>query len=120
MQDSQILGLTYSISQEIRTRPRCAPPRRGYAIVFIHIHQGCSAGTGAIVRLSQCQRSKPDGHGKISQCTTTTKHSKAKTARTPPGIHCTHLQTRERNTPREHLLICMDLHIHTCAIEALN
>ena len=29
--------------------------------VFIHIHQGCFAGTGAIVRLPQCQWSKPDG-----------------------------------------------------------
>ena len=47
--------------------------------VFIHIHQGCFAGTGAIVRLPQCQWSEPDGYGKISQCITTTKHSKAKT-----------------------------------------
>ena len=47
--------------------------------VFNHIHQGCFAGTGAIVRLPQCQWSKPDGYGKISQCITTTKHSKAKT-----------------------------------------
>ena len=46
--------------------------------VFIHIHQRCFAGTGAIVRLPQCQWSKPDGYGKISQCITTTKHSKAK------------------------------------------
>ena len=46
--------------------------------VFIHIHKGCFAGTGAIVRLPQCQWSKPDGYGKISQCITTTKHSKAK------------------------------------------
>ena len=46
--------------------------------VFIHIHRGCFAGTGAIVRLPQCQWSKPDGYGKISQCITTTKHSKAK------------------------------------------
>ena len=41
--------------------------------VFIHIHHGCFAGTGAIVRLPQCQWSKPDGYGKISQCITTTK-----------------------------------------------
>ena len=41
--------------------------------VFIHIHQGCFAGTGAIVRLPQCQWSKPGGYGKISQCITTTK-----------------------------------------------
>ena len=41
--------------------------------LFIHIHQGCFAGTGAIVRLPQCQWSKPDGYGKISQYITTTK-----------------------------------------------
>ena len=57
--------------------------------VFIHIHQGCFAGTGAIVRLPQCQWSKPDGYGKISQCITTTKHSKAKTVCIFPGIYCT-------------------------------
>ena len=57
--------------------------------VFIHIHQGCFAGTGAIVRLPQCQWSKPDGYGKISQCTTTTKHSKAKTVCIFLGIYCT-------------------------------
>ena len=34
--------------------------------VFIQIHQGCFAGTGAIVRLPQYQWSKPDGYGKIS------------------------------------------------------
>ena len=56
--------------------------------VFIHIHQGCFAGTGAIVRLPQCQWSKPDGYGKISQCITTTKHSKAKTVCIFPGIYC--------------------------------
>ena len=57
--------------------------------VFIHIHQGCFAGTGAIVRLPQCQWSKPDGCGKISQCITTTKHSKAKTVCIFLGIYCT-------------------------------
>ena len=57
--------------------------------VFIHIHQGCFAGTGAIVRLPQCQWSKPDGYGKISQCITTTKHSKAKTVCIFLGINCT-------------------------------
>ena len=59
--------------------------------VFIHIHQGCFAGTGAIVRLPQCQWSKPDGYGKISQCITTTKHSKAKTVCIFLGIYCTPL-----------------------------
>ena len=56
--------------------------------VFIHIHQGCVAGTGAIVRLPQCQWSKPDVYGKISQCITTTKHSKAKTVCIFLGIYC--------------------------------
>ena len=56
--------------------------------VFIHIHQGCFAGTGAIVRLPQCRWSKPDGYGKISQCITTTKHSKAKTVCIFLGIYC--------------------------------
>ena len=57
--------------------------------VFIHIHQGCFAGTGTIVRLPQCQWSKPDGYGKIGQCITTTKHSKAKTVCIFLGIYCT-------------------------------
>ena len=56
--------------------------------VFIHIHKGCFAGTGAIVRLPQCQWSKPDGYGKISQCITTTKHSKTKTVCIFLGIYC--------------------------------
>ena len=60
--------------------------------VFIHIHQGCFAGTGAIVRLPQCQWSKPDGYGKISQCITTTKHSKAKTVCIFLGKYCRHYQ----------------------------
>ena len=57
--------------------------------VFIHIHQGCFAGTGAIVRLPQCQWSKPDGYGKISRYITTTKHSKAKTVCIFLGIYWT-------------------------------
>ena len=72
----------YSITQEICTRFCCALLCCGYAIVhnevFIHIHQGCFDGTGAFVRLPQCQWSKPGGYGKISQCITTTKHSKQK------------------------------------------
>ena len=56
--------------------------------VFIHIHQGCFAGTGAIVRLPQYQWSKPDGYEKISQCITTTTHSKAKNVCIFIGIYC--------------------------------
>ena len=62
--------------------------------VFIHIHQGCFAGTGAIVRLPQCQWRKPDWYGKISQCITTTKHSKAKTVCIFLGIYCSCLRGR--------------------------
>ena len=56
--------------------------------VFIHMHQGCFAGTAAIVRLPQYQWSKSDGYGKISQCITTTKHSKAKSVCIFLGIYC--------------------------------
>ena len=82
----------YSIPREICTRFCCTLLCCGYAIVrnevFIHIHEGCFAGTGAIVRLPQCKWSKPDGYGKISQCITTTKHSKAKTVCIFLGIYC--------------------------------
>ena len=60
--------------------------------VFILILQGCFAGTGAIVKLPQCQWSKPDGYGKISQCITTTKHSTAKTVCIFLGIYCSYKQ----------------------------
>ena len=63
--------------------------------VFIHIHQGCFAGTGAIVRLPQCQWSKPDGYGKTSQCITTTKHSKAKTVGIFLGIYCSSASAKQ-------------------------
>ena len=65
--------------------------------VFIHIHQGCFAGTGAIVRLPQCQRSKPDGYGKTSQCITTTKHSKAKAVCIFLGIYCIYTKSRKHH-----------------------
>ena len=65
--------------------------------IFIHIHQGCFAGTGAIVRLPQCPWSKPDGYGKICQCITTTKHSKAKTVCIFLGIYCMeHFRVKNR------------------------
>ena len=65
--------------------------------VFIHIHQGCFAGTVAIVRLPQCQWSKPDGYGKTSQCITTTKHNKAKTVCIFLGIYCTFFPAKSLN-----------------------
>ena len=82
----------YSISQEICTRFCFVVVMQSFIMnshkVFIHIHQGCFAATGAIVRLPQCQWSKPDGYGKISQCITITKHSKAKTVCIFLGIYC--------------------------------
>ena len=90
-----LVSVKYSISQEICTRfvVLCfVVVMQSFIMnsheVFIHIHQGCFAGPGAIVRLPQCQWSKPDGYGKISQCITTTKHSKAKTVCIFLGIYC--------------------------------
>ena len=77
--------------------------------VFIHIHKGCFAGTGAIVRLPQCQWSKPDGYGKISQCITTTKHSKAKTVCIFLGIYCISLYISDKN----HCLVDKDWKNHS-------
>ena len=77
--------------------------------VFIHIHQGCFAGTGAIVRLPQCQWSKPDGYGEISQCITTTKHSKAKTACIFLGIYCTCLIQLQQYKDSNYMHIVWDL-----------
>ena len=79
--------------------------------VFIHIHQGCYTGTGAIVRLPQCQWSKPNGYGKISQCITTTKHSKAKTVCIFLAIYCIPLLMLSfywRKGYRSWLIICVD------------
>ena len=69
--------------------------------VSIHIHQGCFAGTGAIVRLPQCQWSKPGGYGKISQCITTTKHNKAKTVCIFLGIYCSYTGQTSPRPPKE-------------------
>ena len=87
--------------------------------VFIHIHQGCFAGTGAIVRLPQCQWSKPDGFGKISQCITTTKHSKAKTVCMFLGIYCKLRQMCERHELREYFTLMVKWHkYHTHIVQS--
>ena len=95
LQQQQTHSWPYSIAQWICTRFCCALLCCGYVIVhndftwsIIHIHQGYFASTGAIVRLPQCQWSKPDGYGKISQCINTTKHSKAITVCIFLGIYC--------------------------------
>ena len=87
--------------------------------VFIHIHQGCFAGTGAIVRLPECQWSKPDGDGKISQCITTTKHSKAKTVHIFLGIYCICHSQSKRTIKRQTKfnIILGSSCLHTSTIE---
>ena len=84
----------YSISQEICTRFCCALLCCGYAIVHNEFtwsvypySSGLLCWHWAIFRLPQCQWSKPDGYVKISQCITTTKHSKAKTVCIFLGIY---------------------------------
>ena len=77
--------------------------------VFTHIHQGWFAGTGAIVRLQQCQWSKPDGYGIISQCITTTKHSKAKTVCIFLGIYC----YRQIHTS---MICCRSIYLYTLGL----
>ena len=83
--------------------------------VFIHIHQGCFAGTGAIVRLPQCQWSKPDGYGIISQYITTTKHSKAKTVCIFLGIYC-----MSRCLYNTTIFLCIDCLCLECKFMALG
>ena len=85
----------YSISQEICTRFCCALLCCGDAIVHNEFtwsiypySSGLLCWHWAIVRLPQCQWSKPGGYWKISQCITTTKHSKAKTVYIFLGIYC--------------------------------
>ena len=91
--------------------------------VFIHIHQGCFACTGAIARLPQCQWSKPDGYGKISQYITTTKHSKAKTVCIFLGTYCTihvyiHVYIYTCTYTCIYMYICMYIymyiHVYSC------
>ena len=83
--------------------------------VFIHIHQGCFAGTWAIVRLPQCQWSKPDGYGNISQCVTTTKHSKAKTVCIFLGIYCNYLSPPLMPASGTEVLIWIIHEVCSCA-----
>ena len=86
--------------------------------VFIHIHQGCFAGTGAIVRLPQCQWSKPDGYGKISQCITTTKHSKAKTVCIFLGLYCNCNHASLTWMPNSRCQHLFNEHVHSRALGA--
>ena len=85
--------------------------------VFIHIHQGCFAGTAAIVRLPQCQGSKPGGYGKISQYITTTKHSKAKTVCIFLGIYCICGFKEWRRTIHHSIYIWSDYHKNNLCLQ---
>ena len=79
----------YSISQEICTRFCCALLCCGYAIVHNEFTWSIYPYSSGLL-CWQCQWSKPDGYGKISECITTTKHSKAKTVCIFLGIYCTY------------------------------
>ena len=105
----------YSISREICTRFCCALLCCGYAIVhnestwnIYPYSSGLFCWHWGNVRLPQCQWSKPDGYGKISQCITTTKHSKAKTVCIFLGYIVQHdnhnIQTKEFEKLRDHHL----------------
>ena len=69
----------------------------------------------AIVRLPQCQWIKPDGYGKISQCITTTKHSKAKTVCIFLGIYCIYIYIKQ-NVHQFHVL-SWDYQYHEMALK---
>ena len=92
--------------------------------VFIHIHQGCFAATGAIVRLPQCQWSKPDGYGKISQCITTTKHSKAITVCIFLVIYCICICVPSREISATHTIVreslCLALYRKSNRLQHMN
>ena len=88
-------AVSYSTSQEICTRFCCALLCCGYAIVHNEFTWSIYPFSSGLLCwhwgnrwLPQCQWSKPDGYGKISQCITTTKHSKAQTVCIFLGIYC--------------------------------
>ena len=87
---------------------------------FIHIHQGCFAGTEAIVTLPQCQWSKPDGYGKISQCITTTKHSKARTVCIFLGIYCIYRSKPDHSCVCKRAILAKKVHIFRLHSLAIN
>ena len=82
------LGRKYSISQEICTRFCCALLCCGDAIVHNEFTWSIHPYSSGLICWHWGKWSKPDGYGKISQCITTTKHSKAKTVCIFLGIYC--------------------------------
>ena len=74
-----------------------------YLSIFIRV---ALLAFGAIVRLPHCQWSKPDRYGEISQCITTTKHSKAKTVCIFLGIYCI--------LPWQQCIFCLTSEASTC------
>ena len=128
MRDSQIVGLTYSISQEIRTRPRRAPPCCGYAIVHNEFAWSIYPYSSGLLRRHWGNRLIATVPAKQARWTWENQslhnHNKAQQsknrAHTSWDILYTPTNTRERNTPRVHLLICTDGHTqhalkYTCA-----
>ena len=85
--DISKLNHYYSIPQEICTQFCCALLCCGYAIVHNEFTWSIYPYSSGLL-CWHCQWSKPDGYGKISQCITTTKHSKAKNVCIFLGIYC--------------------------------
>ena len=79
----------YRMSQEICTRFCCALFCCGYAIVQNEFTWSIYPYSSGLLCWHWGNRyGKPDGYGKISQCITTTKHSKGKTVCIFLGIYC--------------------------------
>ena len=71
---------------------------------FTHILQCYITGTGAILRLPQCQWSNPEGYRQTGRCPTTTKYDKAQSDfvtwwRHEMGTFCSSLALCEGNPP---------------------
>ena len=88
------MGWNYSISQKICTRfLLCCALLWLYIDWISHIHQAYFTGTGAIVRLPQCQQSNPDEYFMWIHYERLHNHNKAKHNTTVCiflGIYCTY------------------------------
>ena len=83
-------GVTYPYYEMVDcTNQRATRLLHSLCDLYTEITLGVMLGYSIPQEMPQCQWSKPDGYGKISQCITTTKHSKAKTVCIFLGIYCT-------------------------------
>ena len=76
--------------------------------LFTHIRQGYFTGTGAIVRLPQCQWSNPERHRSLVLYQTTTDHNKSRTIIF--GVYCKLKRLDKFNLPM------VELNLYTCNV----